>query len=121
MKKKYSLLLLLIVALFDSCYYDNEEDLYSSVPCDNTFTFSSRIAPLVAQQCASGCHEGANPSAGLLLTTYDDIKAIADNGALASSLDGTNGYSIMPKGTAGLSSCDKNAINAWIDAGSPNN
>lgn len=118
---KYSLLLLFTAALFNSCYYDNEEYLYSSVPCDNTYTFASRIAPLVAQQCASGCHEGANPSAGLSLTTYDEIKAIVDNGGFAGSLDGTNGYSIMPKGTIGLSTCDKNAVNDWIGAGALNN
>jgi hypothetical protein len=118
---KYSLLLLFTAALFNSCYYDNEEYLYSSAPCDNTFTFTSRIAPLVAQQCASGCHEGANPSASLSLTTYDEIKAIVDNGGFAGSLDGTNGYSIMPKGTTGLNACDKTAVNNWIGAGAPNN
>ena len=118
---KYSLLLLFTAALFNSCYYDNEEYLYSSVPCDNTYTFTNRIAPLVAQQCASGCHEGANPIAGLSLTTYDEIKAIVDNGGFAGSLDGTNGYSIMPKGTTGLSTCDKNAVNDWIGAGALNN
>lgn len=118
---KSVLTLMLGVTLFNSCYYDSEEYLYSSTPCDNTFTFTSRIAPLVAQQCASGCHEGANPSAGLSLTTYEDIKTIADNGALSGSLDGINGYSIMPKGTTGLSSCDKTAVNAWITAGAPNN
>jgi hypothetical protein len=118
---KYGLLLLFTAALFNSCYYDNEEYLYSSVPCDNTFTFTSRIAPLVAQQCASGCHEGANPSASLSLTTYDEIKAIVDNGGFAGSLDGTNGFSIMPKGTTGLSVCDKTAVNDWIGGGALNN
>jgi hypothetical protein len=118
---KYSLLLLFTAALFNSCYYDNEEYLYSSVPCDNTFTFTSRIAPLVAQQCASGCHEGPNPSANLSLVTYDEIKTIVDNGGFAGSLDGSNGYSIMPKGTSGLNICDKNAVIAWIGAGALNN
>jgi len=118
---KTSMLLLTVTMLLTACYYDNEEYLYSATPCDNTFTFTSRIAPLVAQQCASGCHEGANPSAGLSLTTYDEIKAIVDNGGFAGSLDGTNGYSIMPKGTTGLNTCDKTAVNAWITAGAPNN
>jgi hypothetical protein len=118
---KYGLLLLFTAALFNSCYYDNEEYLYSSVPCDNTFTFTSRIAPLVAQQCASGCHEGPNPSANLSLTTYDEIKAIVDNGGFAGSLVGTNGYSIMPKGTTGLGACDKTAVNDWIGGGALNN
>ena len=115
------MLLLTMTMLFTACYYDNEEYLYSATPCDNTFTFTSRIAPLVAQQCASGCHEGANPSASLSLTTYDEIKAIVDNGGFAGSLDGTNGYSIMPKGTTGLNACDKTAVNDWIGAGAPNN
>ncbi len=118
---KTSMLLLTMTMLLTACYYDNEEYLYSATPCDNTFTFTSRIAPLVAQQCASGCHEGANPSAGLSLTTYDEIKAIVDNGGFTGSLDGTNGYSIMPKGTTGLSTCDKNAVNDWIGAGALNN
>jgi len=119
---KSSMMLLTMTMLLTACYYDNEEYLYSSVPCDNTFTFTSRIAPLVAQQCASGCHEGANPSAGLLLTTYDEIKACVDNNnKFANSLTGANGASIMPKGTSGLSTCDKTAVNAWITAGAPNN
>lgn len=104
-----------------SCYYDKEELLYTSAPCDTTSTFSSRIAPLVQQKCATGCHEGANPSAGVSLTTYDEIKAIVDNGSFAGSLDGSNGYSIMPKGTSGLSSCDINAVNKWISGGALNN
>lgn len=120
---KHFLLLftLTFIVSLSSCYYDNEEMLYPSAPCDTTSTFSSRIAPLVQQQCASGCHEGANPSAGVPLTTYDEIKAIVDNGSFAGSLDGSNGYSIMPKGTSGLSTCDINAVNAWIAAGAPNN
>jgi hypothetical protein len=76
----------------------------------------------VQQQCASSsCHSGPNPAASLSLTTYDEIKAIVDNGSFVASLDGSNGYSIMPKGTSGLNSCDKNAITNWINAGAPNN
>jgi hypothetical protein len=119
---KTSMLLLFMSTLLSSCYYDNEEYLYSAAPCDNTFTFTSRIAPLVSQQCASsGCHSGANPSAGLSLTTYDEIKVIVDNGGFAGSLNGSNGFSIMPKGTSGLSTCDQNAVTAWINAGALNN
>ena len=126
MERKTTNLILLLTLGFSiglsSCYYDKEEMLYPSVPCDTTSTFASRIAPLVQQQCASGCHEGADPSGGVPLTTYDEIKAcINNNNSFASSLDGSNGYSLMPKGTAGLNTCDMNAINTWIAAGAPNN
>lgn len=120
-KHFFFLLALSFIVGISSCYYDNEELLYSNAPCDTTSTFTSRIAPLVQQQCASGCHEGPNPSANLSLTTYDEIKAIVDNGGFAGSLDGSNGYSIMPKGTTGLNTCDITAVNAWISAGAPNN
>lgn len=115
------LLSLGFVLSLSSCYYDNEELLYPSTPCDTTSTFSSRIAPMVQQECASGCHEGANPSAGVPLTSYAEIKAIVDNGSFAGSLDGSNGYSIMPKGTSGLSPCDIAAVNRWIASGALNN
>jgi len=118
---KTSILLLTMTMLLTACYYDNEEYLYSATPCDNTFTFTSRIAPLVAQQCAKGCHEGPNPSADLSLSTYAEIKSIVDNNKFANSLTGANGASIMPKGTSGLSACDKNAVNAWIGANAPEN
>jgi hypothetical protein len=120
-KRFFFILTLGFVLGISSCYYDNEELLYSNTPCDITSTFSSRIAPLVQQQCASGCHEGANPSAGLLLSTYDEIKACVDNNKFSNSLTGSNGLSIMPKGTSGLSACDKNAVGAWISAGALNN
>ncbi|MFM7683549.1 MAG: hypothetical protein ACKO7P_12530, partial [Bacteroidota bacterium] len=63
----------------------------------------------------------ANPAASLSLTNYNEIKTIVDNGSLVESLNGTNGYSVMPKGTTGLTSCDYNAIMNWINAGAPNN
>lgn len=107
--------------MLTSCYYDVAERFPTNT-CDETFTFNSRILPLVQQQCASSaCHSGSNPSAGLSLTTYNEIKAIVDNGSFIASLDGTNGYSVMPKGTSGLNACDKNAITNWINDGAPNN
>ena len=121
-KHFFFLIVLGFILGISSCYYDNEELLYSNAPCDTTSTFSSRIAPLVQQKCATGCHEGANPSASLLLTTYDEIKACVDNNnKFANSLTGANGASIMPKGTSGLSTCDKTASQAWISAGALNN
>lgn len=115
------ILVIIFSIMLTSCYYDVAERFPSNT-CDETFTFNSRIFPLVQQQCASSaCHSGPNPAASLSLTTYDEIKAIADNGSFIASLDGTNGYSIMPKGTSGLNACDKNVITNWINAGAPNN
>lgn len=89
--------------------------------CDPTaFSFSQNILPIVQLTC-NGCHSGSNPSGNLSLTTYDQIKTVALDGRLMHSLNGTNGYSIMPDNTAGLPSCNKTQFQNWVNAGAPNN
>ena len=89
--------------------------------CDPTsFSFAQNIAPIVELTC-SGCHSGTNPSGSLTLATYDQIKTIALDGRLMHSLNGTNGYSIMPDNSTGLPECNKTQFQNWVDAGAPNN
>lgn len=84
------------------------------------FSFSQNIAPTIELAC-SGCHSGSNPSGNLTLDTYDQIRAVALDGRLMHSLNGTNGYSIMPDNTLGLPDCNKNQFQNWVNAGAPNN
>jgi hypothetical protein len=105
--------------MFQSCYYDKAD--IRPTPCDTTSTFNSRIAPLVASQCATpSCHASASSGGGIVLNTYTDIQAIALDGSFVGCVNGA-GYSLMPKGTSGLSTCDKDAIAKWVNAGAPNN
>lgn len=111
------------VSSFESCYYDKAELLYpgSKLPCDTITVsrFSTDVLPIMNASCnASGCHNTASASSGVILDTYDGIKAQALNGQLMSST-GTNGS--MPKGAAKLSSCTLTRIQKWIDSGAPNN
>jgi len=104
---------------FQSCYYDKAD--IRPAPCDTTSTFNSRIAPLVASKCATpSCHAAASSGGGIVLNTYTDIQAIALDGSFVGCINGA-GYSLMPKGTSGLSTCDKDAITRWVNAGAPNN
>jgi hypothetical protein len=89
--------------------------------CDtSSVTFSAFIQPLIQLKC-QGCHSGASPSGDLTLTTYDQIKAIALNGALENSIEGTGGYVLMPSNSGPLPDCEKAMILNWIDDGAPNN
>lgn len=104
---------------FQSCYYDKAD--IRPTPCDTTSTFSSRIAPLVAAQCSSpSCHATSSGGGGIVLNTYSDIQSIALDGSFVDCING-NGVTLMPKGSSGLSTCDKNAITKWVNAGAPNN
>lgn len=80
--------------------------------------FSTFIQPLVQTKC-QGCHSGNNPQGGIQLTNYNEIKAVALNGKLYASVTRTSNW--MPKGGARLDDCNIQKIQAWVQAGAPQN
>src|SRR5690606_3485566 len=88
--KSHSILAILLGGIFLSgCYYDNEEELYpfSNLNCDtlSVITYSNTIQAIANTNCAiSGCHTGVNPTGGIKLETYQQMKSIADNSKLSS-------------------------------------
>lgn len=110
----------LILALSQSCYYDNEEELYpfQGQNCDtlSVITYNNKVESIIQNNCAvSGCHTGTSPTGGLFLDTYQQVKAIADNGALT---DRTIVQQDMPPSSP-LSNCDLEAIQQWVNNGGP--
>ncbi len=88
--------------------------------CDTLdVSYSTRIEPLILSNC-SGCHDSVDPTAGLSLTSYDQISEIALSGSLQSSLLGMNGFTLMPFNGNELSDCQIRMIELWIDNGAPN-
>jgi len=95
--------------------------LNNSCGCDATqFTYAAVIKPIMENSC-QGCHSGSSPDGGLSLTNYDQVRASALSGALMAGLTGTNGVPLMPYNTGGLQQCKIDQIQAWINAGTPNN
>jgi hypothetical protein len=124
MKKLF--LLSFAFLLFQSCYYDNAEELYANLQPDSCNTvdvsYAEFIQPLSDAQCAfSGCHIGASPAAGLDLSSYAGLKQIADDGKFVDRINAVNGLPLMPQGGPKLPSCDISKITAWVQAGAPNN
>jgi hypothetical protein len=112
-----------IVFVINSCYYDNEEDLYkyTVTPCDTTnITYSAKIAPLLQSQC-SGCHSTSSASAGIAMDNYTSLKVIIDNGKFWGAINQSSGYSPMPKGGMKMTDCNLTIIKIWLDAKAPNN
>jgi len=112
--------LIMIVIGAQSCYYDNEEELYpfESENCDtlSVITYQNKVEAIIQNNCAiSGCHTGVSPTGGLFLDTYAQVKAIAENGDLT---DRTIVQQDMPPSSP-LSNCEMEAIQQWVNNNSP--
>lgn len=116
---------IIMLSLTESCYYDKADLLYpdGKTVCDSTTTakFSTDVLPLMNTSCNSGCHSTASASAGIILDTYNGVKAQVANGKLMGSINQANGYSAMPKGGGKLNTCTIAKLQQWINAGAPNN
>jgi len=100
------------------CYYDNEEELYPYEFCDSldNATYSMNIEQITKTNCAiSGCHTGTNPGGGLFLDTYQQVKTIGEDGRM--STRALVMQDMPPSGP--LSACEMEAIQQWINNGTP--
>ncbi|HEY0678848.1 MAG TPA: c-type cytochrome domain-containing protein [Chitinophagaceae bacterium] len=90
-------------------------------PCDTSvYTYALGVAPIMNTYC-KGCHNPAALNAGIDLSKYDGVKAIALNGKLTGSIKHSTGFIAMPQGGNKLQDCQIRQIEKWIEAGSLNN
>lgn len=86
--------------------------------CDTVdYTYSGRIAPIIATSCATsvGCH-GTGSIFGQL-TSYGNVKPYIDNGSI---YDKVITQQVMPP-AGPLPDCDLDGLAKWIDEGALNN
>ena len=106
-----------LVPAMQSCYYDNEEELYPQpCPTDN-ITYSIEVREIIEARCATaGCHITGGTGNGLF-EDYAGVKNKFDNGSLRQRVLETRD---MPPGGA-LSTCDIAVLEKWINDNAPNN
>jgi hypothetical protein len=86
--------------------------------CDSSnVTYTHSIAPICQSWC-TGCHGTSNPSNGLSLTTYEQVKASVNSGRLMGAILQEPNYKPMPKGSS-LSSCEISLFKIWVRLGMP--
>ncbi len=118
----FGFMLSLLIFLMAGCYNDSKEYLYPELPgaCDTTnITYAGSVQPIIDSYCKS-CHSGSSPSGNLVLETYSQVKAIADDGRLVNVINATNGYPLMPQGSS-LPDCSIQIFEKWVASGAPNN
>lgn len=116
-------MVLLVLSLsHQRCYYDVAEELYPVVPIDTNdtttvITYSGHIAPFITTYCAtsSACH--ASGAFNPVLETYDQVVSNIDRIEVRAITEGT----MPPSSVAAPSATELDNLQAWIDAGTPNN
>jgi len=115
--KKLSYLIFLVLIL-QSCYNDNEEDIYGEVTCDiSVVTYAEKIQPIINSSCATtGCHVSGGSGPGNF-TNFNGLQNKINNGSFENRVLVQKD---MPPNSS-LSDCELQTIQAWLDAGAQNN
>ena len=119
---KISLAVATALLLLAACRYDNEEALFPTpVGGDSAaVSFSRTLQPLLNTYCTS-CHGGDQPSGGIILVGYAQVRKYADTGQLLGAISHQAGYSPMPKDGNKLPATDIDLVRRWIEQGALNN
>ncbi len=117
-------LLVCFTIVFTSCYYDSEEELYPGTGggvCDTSnLTFSGTIQPILTSNC-NQCHSSSIASGGVITDSYQALLPHIQSGIFRKAVNHEPGASPMPQNAQKLPACELSKINAWINAGAPNN
>lgn len=108
----------LLTLLLGGCQYHVEEALYPQDPACETsaLSYTANIRQLVNTHCAvSGCHVAGTGRTDL--ATYAGLKQVADNGLMRQKVLVEKS---MPPGGS-LTDCELRQIEAWLNAGAPEN
>ena len=111
------------IALVLKWIQQGAQDLHCDNPCDTTnVTYALSVKPLIDTYCR-GCHSGSQPSGNILMTNYNQAKALVDNGKLLGSITHGSGFTPMPypAGTPKMGDCEIRRIELWIEGGAQNN
>ena len=119
-----TLVAFVVFSVVNSCYYDNEEQLFGIQNCDTlSISFETDISPIINEHCIS-CHGGETPSAGLSLMNYNEFVISANddtNSGIINRIQRAEGeVGAMPT-TYRLSQCQIEYIEAWVTQGAHNN
>lgn len=118
--------LIFMFGMLNSCYFDNEEELYPPESCNNeNVSLREDVIPILESACYN-CHDLSNAPVlgdGINLEGYSRLKGYLDNNSnkFLGSLKWNGQGSPMPKNASKLDVCSINKIEVWINEGQLNN
>ena len=110
-----------VILTLNSCYYDNEEDLYPGTFCDTAnVNYSGEIDAIIQGKCATpGCHASGGDGSGDF-TVFSELAEKTASGVLLRSVQRLPGAIPMPP-DGPLRDCEIRQIELWVADGFPNN
>ncbi|RMG87195.1 MAG: hypothetical protein D6714_02845 [Bacteroidetes bacterium] len=119
MKRVFFYLFVFLTSI--GCYYDVEEELYPTLECQtDEVTYSGTVRPILVDNCYK-CHDKATNFANITLEGYDNFIKYVNSGQVLGAIRRLPGFTPMPRNEPPLLECDIEKIEAWINAGAPNN
>lgn len=102
----------------------NSDCPWTACDTSSSIGFSQQVWPIIQNNCL-GCHSASNPSGGVNLSNYSQVKHFSEtlvNGTpiLVGALRQNPGFSAMPP-TGILGTCQLRTIELWIEQGMQNN
>ncbi len=111
----------LTIVLLSGCYYDNEEELYGTQPCETDhMSYQLDIVPIIETSCFP-CHRNDVADGSVRLGNHSELMVWVNNGSLLGAIKHESGFSPMPKIGHKLSDCTIAKIESWIADGAPEN
>ena len=116
-------LMLVVLLAGKGCSWDNEAELYPGPQvCDTlNVSYQDDVVPILSTSCYS-CHSNGNApdfAFGITFEDYEDV--VAGSELILGAIKHQEGYPAMPKGAGQLDSCSISIIEAWVNAGTPDN
>ncbi len=108
---------------FQSCFYDNLEELVGNQCVELPEQYSEAVVGIMERYCYE-CHSRSTNDQlgdGIVLEGYDAISNFIDGGSLLGVIQHSGGFSAMPKKKAKMQECDIEKIRVWITEGAQDN
>jgi uncharacterized membrane protein len=115
------LFVLIVFSTFSGCYYDVEEELYTTSECQTAdMSYQNDILPIIQENCYV-CHAANVNFGNITLEGHQNLTVQANNGFLVGAIRHNEGFSPMPQNNSQLLECEIEKIESWINDGAPNN
>jgi hypothetical protein len=109
------------ICYFTSCTYISEEELLKDVPCDTTNISYNDLTYIFSGTCST-CHSTVfTYKPGIVMDTYTGVRTSIQTGLVLPAINHVDGVPPMPSGMPKLTACEINKIEAWVNAGMPEN
>lgn len=112
----FALLLLSCLVFTPSCKKEKVPAAILDPNCSDTISFTTQIAPMISNNCAS-CHSAGNGT-GYTLTNHTNISSNASD--ILNAIQG-NGVQLMPQGGPALNDSLIQQFSCWLSQGTLDN